>query len=487
MSKKRIVEIVEDSGINYGQISHPNDLVLAQSFAHQHTENATKDYLQSPTAEVADCGFGFSGMTFSIGEGRIYKAGKQYDVSFSSVNLAAANGTHPRIDLIVATLGDDVPSGTQFVAFQRIRTSIEIGANAPPYPQTQFERSTELRNVGVVSVKTGTPAASPVAPTLGANEVALCRITVPAGGTNIASGWLSDQRNVVSNLGIVKGEVDVLQEQMITALNYENQPRNFLSSFQRVATLTNILEEIAQGLLVLKYRYPTIATSDGYIPANVVSESGQWVLDIPIGTFVQFGDRYVAIIPENFVDPTLNARYATASDPDDIKYTHIFDNQSEIEDSLQNTNSNPTANVVRFNIPTGPIVKALNLNRDGELTLTDAITPSNGSHCLLLKITSPDSVTQPTLKKYYNVRNGIIGYSGTYNAASPATKQFSWKAGTPPGVGYLEYFAIKASDKTHYEIDGLSIPPTSFDQTITLSGITDGDQWVVRHTILSTI
>lgn len=487
MSKRKVVEIVADASINYGQISHPNDIVLAQSFAQQHTEKAVKDYLQSLTAEVAECGFGFSGMTFSVAEGRIYKAGKQYDVAFTNVNLSAANGTHPRIDLIVATLGDDVPSDTQFVAFQRIRTSEEIGTNTPPYPQTQFERSTELRNVGIVSVKTGTPAASPVAPTLAANEVALCRITVPAGGTAIASGWLTDQRNVVNNLGVIKGEVDVLQEQMIAALNYENQPRNFFSSFQRVDTLNNVLQEIAAGLLVLKYRYPTIATADGYLPANVVSDGGQWVLDIPIGTFIQFGDRYVSIIPENFLDSALNARYATASDPDDIKYTHIFDNQSEIEDSLQNTNSNPTANVVRFNIPVGPITKALNINRDGKLTLTNTITPSNVTHCLLLKITSPDSVTQPTLKKYYNSRNGLIEYTGTYNSSDATTKQFAWKAGTPPGVGYLEYYAVKNADKTRYDISGLSIPASDFDNTITLSEITNGDKWVVRHIILSTI
>lgn len=45
MSKKRIVEIVETNGIDYGQISRPLDLTKAQQYAHEHAELVTQDFL----------------------------------------------------------------------------------------------------------------------------------------------------------------------------------------------------------------------------------------------------------------------------------------------------------------------------------------------------------------------------------------------------------------------------------------------------------
>lgn len=483
MSKKKIVEIISDSGINYGQINHPNDLMQMQDYNRDHVENLTKDYMSGQNAEVAGCGFGYAGMTFSVAEGRIYKLGKQYDAAFTNVQLAAANGTHPRIDLIIATISEDVPNTATMVAFQRLRTSGEISAGTI-YPPTQFSRSTQKENRAVISVKTGTPAASPTAPILAANEVQLCAVTVPAGGTSIAAGWLLDVRNAVTNLAALEDEVDTLQSQMIQALNYENQVRNFETTFGRSDTLNGILAEISQALLVLRYRYPTLSSGNGQLPAEIVGDGGFWVCDIPIGVFTQFGDRYVAIRPEAFVDPSLNARYATSGTASN-SYAPIFDNQSEIEDFVADPGASPTANVVRFNVPIG--TKALNVNRDGQITLTDLITPTNGTHCLIAKITSPDGIAKPTIKTYQNVRNGTVTYSKIYNAADPTTKQFEWAAGTPPGVGFIEQYAISNSDKHHYNFDDLSIPPTSFDGVITLNGIADGDRWIVRHWILSQI
>ncbi len=483
MSRKKIVEIVENAGINYGQINHPNDIVLAQQYAHQHTENLTGDFLQSANVEVAECGFGFQAMNFSVGDGRIYKDGKQYDVSFTNTQLAAANGTYPRVDLVFAAIADDVPTNTQFIQFQRLRTAAEIAADTQ-YPPTQFQRASERQNLAVVGIKTGTPAANPSSPSVAPNEVALCSIRVPAGGTIIEAGWLLDLRNRVNNLSVLNQKTDVLQQQMIAALNYENQPRDFTGSFGRADTLNGLLGEIAEAILVLRYRYPTVASGNGRLPITTKQENSKWVADIPIGIFVQFGDRYTSITPEGFVDAGLNARYANSSDST-FKYADIFDNQSEIQDSIADSNASSSANVVRFDVPVG--TNALYINRDGQITLESAVEPSNGTKCLLSKLYAKDAATQPVIKSYYNSRNGVVIYTKTYNAADSKTTQFEWDAATPVGVGHFEYYAIRASDKVRYSFNDLSITPADFDKTITVSGIQNGDKWVIIHTILSSI
>jgi len=56
----------------------------------------------------------------------------------------------------------------------------------------------------VVQIVTGTPASSPVAPTLPANSLALCNIAVAANATTLVSGNLSDQRVYYAAAGGIK-------------------------------------------------------------------------------------------------------------------------------------------------------------------------------------------------------------------------------------------------------------------------------------------
>lgn len=78
------------------------------------------------------------------------------------LTITTANPTNPRIDLVCLTINDSYYSGaSDNVVFQVIA---------------------------------GTPAGSPVAPSLPANSIALAEISVPAAATTIVSGYISDER-----------------------------------------------------------------------------------------------------------------------------------------------------------------------------------------------------------------------------------------------------------------------------------------------------
>jgi hypothetical protein len=92
--------------------------------------------------------------------------------STQTLAIAAANATNPRIDLVVVTVEDAQYSGAA--------------------------------NDALLQVITGTPAASPAAPALPSNSIALAQVLVPASATSIVSGNITDQRTwTVSRGGIL--------------------------------------------------------------------------------------------------------------------------------------------------------------------------------------------------------------------------------------------------------------------------------------------
>jgi hypothetical protein len=89
-----------------------------------------------------------------------------YNDATVTLTITTANPSNPRIDLICATINDSYYSGsTNNVAYQVIA---------------------------------GTPAGSPVAPSLPANSIALAQVTVGAGATTITSGNIADSRVLVT-------------------------------------------------------------------------------------------------------------------------------------------------------------------------------------------------------------------------------------------------------------------------------------------------
>lgn len=475
MSKKRIVEIVDQGGIDYGQISHPNDIVLQQQYIADYFEQVTKDFLVNQIqAEVwnGDYSLITNTLDINIAAARVYRYHRQYEADAASLTLNAADAVHPRIDLIIATLADDVPTNISFVPFQRLRTAQEFSNSVPPYPPTQFQRATEKHHVATISVKTGTPSATPTVPNLGTNEIALYSVSVAANATTLSSTDITDLRKPVTNLSVLGDAVTTLQTQIIQALNYQTLVKDFSVSFGRSDTLLGILNDIASQLLVLRYRYPSLGQSGGRLPSSVIDENNNFYIHIPVGHFVQFGNGFVGLYAENFPS-SVNAHYVTAAE-DQKNYQPIYEGQNV-------TQTSSAGNFIRFDAPS--TTKFLSLNRAGQFIFRDTPTPTNSNECLLLKIIN-DGVNPPTLKQFWNLRDGIVRYSKTVNNSDPITKQFEYDLGVPVGVGYVEHYAVD-SNNMMYKFPALSITPAQFDGVVDITGVADGDTWHVIFHILS--
>jgi hypothetical protein len=91
------------------------------------------------------------------------------------LTITTANPSNPRIDLICATINDSYYSG--------------IDDNV------------------VFQVIAGTPASSPVAPSLPANSIALAQVSVPAAATSITNANIGDLRVVVTSNVPAQGDI----------------------------------------------------------------------------------------------------------------------------------------------------------------------------------------------------------------------------------------------------------------------------------------
>ncbi len=480
MSKKINVQQLNQSGVNYGKISSPADLMNSQQFAHEHIEAITKDFLTA-TGEIDVAGFEAStaAMVVSLVAGRIYQNGLQFDGDAIQFNLVAADATHPRVDVIYATVTADSPSAAVATSYQRLRTESELNTGHAPYPIVQFPVSLEKQNIVSVAIKTGTPSATPVMPVLASNEIALWRINVGANVTSITGPNLIDLRHQAVNLrnlqsvvNLILASVETVQADVATALQYQLIELNWAAVFgeNRTQSLIEVLTEINKQLLVLRFRFPTIVSADGKISASAQLDSGTPVIDMPLGQLIQFGDKFVILNEASFAGLT-NPRSVTSSNSN---YDH-----PALEGTSAQVGSVP--NTIRFNAEAGQ--KWLVVNRDGIVSWKSTAYPSNAFECLLLRAT-PSGVEESRLKLYFNLRNGVIKKSGVASS-SAASKQFPYDSAYPPGIGSFRVYGVRASDKSHYELDALS--GVAFDATMSVSGVTDGDTWVVEETFLSNL
>lgn len=122
-----------------------------------------------------------SGLTVSVADGRVLIAGTEnsYQGTYfcenrgaATVTLAGADTTNPRIDLVVA----------------RVRDSIYSGSAAS--------------DGFTIEAVTGTPAASPSAPSVPDNSVVLAEVTVGANATTVTSGNITDRRPLARRPGL---------------------------------------------------------------------------------------------------------------------------------------------------------------------------------------------------------------------------------------------------------------------------------------------
>lgn len=128
-----------------------------------------------------------------------------YNDAIQNLAISTANGSNPRIDLICMTVSDSFYSGAlNQVAFQVIA---------------------------------GTPAASPVAPTLPTNSISLARVLVGTGVTTIVSGNITDTRTLATT------PIGVSPTSTVTAVDF------IVNQTTSVGSVADTLELLLMGAM----------------------------------------------------------------------------------------------------------------------------------------------------------------------------------------------------------------------------------------------
>lgn len=475
MSKKVHFATVVDEGDNYGQNISPSDFTKMQEFAHLHAEHLTRDFLTN-LYETDIAGFALApvGMSVNVSDGRIYQNGFQFDGAAVQLTFEAAHSTYPRTDLIVATVVQNSSEQLTHTLFQRIRTPEEISEGVAPYAPVQYEIPREKHNKVTLSIKKGVAAASPAEPALVAGEIPLWAVTIPAAAVSLAGATFTDKRRLVANLRQMRTEINTMIDTLVTmggeidalqGYRYDLTNVNWGSSFGGVRPIHSLMEEIGLKLLVLKWRYPSVLTGNGRVQAVGHLDGEVPVIDIPIGTLVQFGDKFLTIQADAFVDEDLAGRQVTSG----------IDNTNTLFDGMGDAfGLEGDHNTVRVNAP--DTVAYLYLGYDGSLYFKDEATGSNSNECMLLRST-PHGSSSPDILTYINLRNAVLTKGGVASGDA-SSKKFVNDIAQPPGTGYIRAYAIKASDKTMYGVTLSDI--NNYDDEVTVTGVANGDTWVVE-------
>ena len=254
-----------------------------------------------------------------------------YNDAETVVAITTANPSNPRIDLLCATVQDAYYTGAQ--------------------------------NNVVFQVVAGTPASSPVVPSLPANSIALAEIAVAAGALSINNGNITDRRvlvttnipevgdisEVIAGTGLSGGgssgvvtlaintavTADLTTAQTLTNKNLTSGTNTFptsLATLTGAQTLTNktlTAPLIDIGINPKTAAYTTLATDDGQLitvtsssTANVTLAASLYNVGSQI-TVARMGSGAVSIVGDTGVTvvstgaiqsaPVLRTQYSTAT------------------------------------------------------------------------------------------------------------------------------------------------------------------------------
>jgi hypothetical protein len=229
-----------------------------------------------------------------------------YNDAPTVVAITTANPTNPRIDLICMTVQDAYYTGSQ--------------------------------NNVVFQVVAGTPASSPVVPSLPANSIALAEVAVAAGALSITTGNITDRRVLVTTNIPETGDITAVTAgtglsgggtsgSVTLAINTAVTADLTTAQTLTNKTLTSPLIDI--GINPKTSAYTTIASDDGKLitmtsssTANITLAASLYNVGSQI-TVARMGTGAVSIVGDTGVTvvstgatvsaPVLRAQYSTAT------------------------------------------------------------------------------------------------------------------------------------------------------------------------------
>lgn len=332
--KQQIVQTLASGGNNYGQVSHPDDLMKAQEFGSERISGLLVDFVNNTkNHEITGCTYELgAGNAFNITikkPGRITtKDGTTYDLLADpdvTLGFAEADDELPRLDLVVGVLEDAVDAAVGLIPFVRLRTEDEVAASAPPYPPQNQNAPRERHWRIVPQIKTGTPAPEPSIPTFATNEVPLYLVAIAPGAAAIRPEDVLDRREVIDTVRtlneiVADNRIDIarLLDRITAVERIAGQPIDLSHVFGQIRTLGDILADLQRQLDALRevpeiiYPRPKVPLTDkasSQIPSTGILVSSVPTVQMEIGAKVMFGNAEVPLLPQRFKDNTLNARY----------------------------------------------------------------------------------------------------------------------------------------------------------------------------------
>jgi hypothetical protein len=229
-----------------------------------------------------------------------------YNDATATLSINAADPTNPRIDLVCLTVNDSYYTGA-------------------------------LDNA-ILQVVAGTPAGSPVAPTLPANSISLATVAVGAGATSITNANITDTRVLVTTNIPESGDISAVVAGTglsgggtsgSVTLSINTSVTADLTTAQTLTNKTLTSPAIDLGINPKTAAYTTIASDDGKLvtvtsssTANVTLAASLYNVGSQI-TVARMGSGAVSIVGDTGVTvvstgatasaPTLRAQYSTAT------------------------------------------------------------------------------------------------------------------------------------------------------------------------------